>query len=637
MLITAFIAMTGTWLMTTPSGAQWLLLTISRISAGSIVFGGVDGTLSTLRADSIHFTNEDLQLNIRKFELDWQPRKLITGHLMIRHLSAKAVDVLSTPSDTQTPPLTLPDDLQLPLSISINQIRISALRVFSERSKESDEPDFSAAEFSAQINSDGIRHRLSDLMINSDFGTLTMSAQLEGVKPFKLKADINFNGPTKLAESQLPASNILANISGDLTQLHANIIAEGKLLNGDGDITLRPFAPFPVAALRLAVEDLNPKIFSSDMPTASISLQADLHENGSNELVGNITITNEGSAALDQDGLPLHVVSTNLTLSTALLQLENMSIQLADSGIIAGNLSWQIAQSSGTADLIVKALNPRALDSRLQTANINGNIKLESDAGIQRGVIALEDDTLNLNANILHTDQTIVLEKLQLNRHQSALTGQGKLVLDEQKLLDFAGRLTHFNVADFIEAPDSDLNLALELSGALSPQVAGSVNFKFGDSKLSAQPVSGGGTITFKQPHHARGNIDLKIGSNSLRVHGGIGKPDDRLQLDIAAPALAQIGEAIDGSFNLAANLSGSISSPKINFEMNGNNLSLPGNHSLDFISGRGHLYEESISLVINANKYRIENEDQLQKLNLTVTGKKSNHEFRIEAQVDDN
>lgn len=637
LLIAAFIAMTGTWLMTTSSGAQWLLLTISRISAGSIVFVGVDGTLSTLRADSIHYTDEDLQIKIENFVLDWQPKEIVTGQLMIRHLSAKAVDVFSSPSDTQSPPLTLPDDLQLPLSISINHLSITALRVYSEKPNESDDPDFSATDFSARIHSDGLRHRLADFFIDSDFGALKMSAQLNGVKPFKLKASINFNGPTKLAESQLPASHLLANISGDLTQLHANIIVGGKLLQGDGDITLRPFAPFPVAALRLAVRDINPKIVSSDLPAASIALQADLHENNSTELVGNITITNDNVAALDQGGLPLHDLSTNLTLSDALLQLENMSMHLADNSIIAGDLSWQITQSAGTADLVVKALNPRALDSRLQAANINGNIKLKSDAAIHRGVIALKDDTLNLNAKLLHTDQTIILEELLLSRHQSALTGQGKLVLDEQELLDFEGKLTHFNLADFIEAPESDLNLALKLSGVLSPQVAGAVNFKFGDSKLSAQPVSGNGTITFKQPDHARGNINLKIGSNSLRVQGGFGKPDDRLQLKIAAPALAQFGKDIDGAFNLTANLSGSISSPKINFEMNGNNLSLPGNHSLDLISGRGHLYDESISLVINANKYRVENEDQLQYLNLTAAGKKSNHQFQLEAQVDDN
>ncbi len=89
-------------------------------------------------------------------------------------------------------------------------------------------------------------------------------------------------------------------------------------------------------------------------------------------------------------------------------------------------------------------------------------------------------------------DQAITLKKLLLRRNQSALTGQGKLNLDEQQFFNFEGKLTHFNLSDFIQAPDSDLNLMLKLAGNLSPQIAGSVKFKFENSKLAAQPVSGG-------------------------------------------------------------------------------------------------------------------------------------------------
>jgi translocation and assembly module TamB len=635
LLIIVFTATAGTWLLTTPSGAQWLLSTISRISSGSVVFTGIKGTFSTLRTESIHFTSEDLQLTIRDFAFDWQPEKLLAGQLKIQQLSAQVIEVLSPPTDEPPTPVELPESLQLPLSISVDRLKIATLRVFSEKADMPDAPDFSATEISARVESDGQQHQLADLQINSDFGTLQASAQIIGTKPFNLAAKAKFSGLTRLAEMQLPASSILANISGDLTQLNAKIVADGKVLKGVGDITLRPFAPFPVAALRVLIEDLNPQTFSPDVPAANISLQADLRGNAADELAGNVTIKNSNAAALDQGGLPLHEVNANLTLSPDLLQLEDLSLFLSDSGVISGNLTWQDSQSSGSADLTVKQLNPLALDARLQPARINGNINLNGDTETQRGTIALKDKTLSLNASLSHADHAITLEKLQLRRHQSALVGQGKLNLNEQQLFNFEGKLTHFNLSDFIQAPESDLNLVLKLAGNLTPQIAGSVSFNFENSKLAAQSVSGDGLVKFNA-NQTKGNVDLKIGDNFLSAHGAFGKPGDRLQLDIIAPELAQIETGISGAFNLKANLSGSFSSPAIRFEMKGKNLNLPGDHNLHHIFAHGHIHDESISLKINADDYRTEDKEQLQSLSIAVSGQKFHHQFRANAQIND-
>ena len=212
LLIIVFTATAGTWLLTTPSGAQWLLSTISRISSGSVVFTGIKGTFSTLRTESIHFTSEDLQLTIRDFAFDWQPEKLLAGQLKIQQLSAQVIEVLSPPTDEPPTPVELPENLQLPLSISVDRLKIATLRVFSEKA---DMADFSATEISARVESDGQQHQLADLQISLDIGTLKASAQIIGTKPFNLAAKAKFSGLTRLAEMQLPTSDILANISGD--------------------------------------------------------------------------------------------------------------------------------------------------------------------------------------------------------------------------------------------------------------------------------------------------------------------------------------------------------------------------------------------------------------------------------------
>jgi translocation and assembly module TamB len=636
LLIIVLTATAGTWLLTTPSGTQWLLSTVSRASSGSIVFTGVNGTISELRTESILFISEDLTLTIHDFELDWQPEKLFAGQLKIRKLAALNVEVLAPPSEEPTDPVKMPESLQLPLAISIELIKLDALRVFAERSAIPDAPIFSATEISARVNSDGQQHQLSDFQIHSDLGTLRASVQLNGAKPFNLDANVKFTGLTRLADMQLPASRIAANISGDLTQLIVKFDADGKVIKGNGAIALQPFAAFPVAALRASIEDLNPKTFSPDIPTASISMQTDLRTNAADELTGNVTIKNSQTAALDQDGLPFHEVGAKLTLSPDLFQLEKLAISLADSGVISGNLSWQNTQSTGSADLTVSQLNPLALDTRLQPAKINGNIKLDGDTETQQGIIALKDESLHLDARLSHTDQTVTLEKLQLRRHQSALTGQGKLNLDAQQFFYFNGKLTQFNLSDFLQEPASNLNLALKLEGNLSPQITGSVNFKFEDSQLAAQPVSGSGLIESSYPDQIKANIDLMIGSNSLRTRGSFGKPGDRLQLEIAAPKLDQTETGISGALNMKASLFGSFSSPAIRLDMQGSNLALPGDHQLNHLSGYGHLQDESISLKLTADDYRTENKEQLQNLSINVSGKKIHHLFQVNAQIDD-
>lgn len=636
LLIIVFTATAGTWLLTTPSGTQWLLSTISRVSSGSIVFTGVKGTISELRAESILFVSDDLTLTILDLELGWQPEKLFAGQLKIRKLAALDIEVLAPPSEKPADPVELPENLQLPVAISIDQIKLAALRVFAKKLEIPDAHTFSATEISARVNSNGQQHQLSDFQIHLDLGTIRASAQLNGAKPFNLDANIKFTGLTQLADIQLPVSRIAADITGDLTQLIVKIFADGKVIKGNGAIALQPFAAFPVAALRASVEDLNPKTFSPDIPAASISMKTELQKNAADELTGNVTIINSQTAALDQDGLPFHEVSSELTLSPDLFQLDKLLINLADNGVISGSLSWHIAQSSGSAGLTVSQLNPLALDTRLQPARINGNIKLDGDTETQRGIIALKDESLRLDASLSHADQTVVLEKLQLRRHQSALIGQGKLNLDEQQFYYFSGELTQFNLSDFIQEPESNLNLALQLKGNLSPQFTGSINFQFADSQLAGQPVSGSGLMESSHPDQIKGNIDLVIGANSIRSRGSFGKPGDQLQLEIAAPELAQTEMGISGALNLKASLFGSYSSPAIRLEMRGNDLSFPGGDQLNHLSAYGHLHEDSISLKLNADDYRSGNMEKLQNLSINVSGTKNQHLLQAEAHIDD-
>lgn len=620
----------SSWIFTTTPGLQWLLSTTSKMSSGAVHFDGVNGTFSAIRIQSIHIANNDKQFKLDNFRFDWQPLALLSKQLIINQLAAHEVEILSPPSSD---PLLLPDNLILPFSISIQNIEINSLSFFSNSANTA---DFSITHLETALESDGQHHQLTHLTFNSEFGLINASAQLDGIKPFDLTAQMMLTGLTDIVETTLTETRIHADINGNLSELNVTIEATGDVLNGNGNLFIQPFASFPVAALRLEINGFNPRHFSPEAPDSNLLLSINLQENHQKQLTGTLLIENDQVKPLDQGGLPLHKIITNLKVTQDLLHLDGLSLDLSGDGLISGDISWDTTLSSGLANLTVAQLNPQALDTRLQAARINGRVQLDGDTEIQRGIITLEDEAFNLNAQITHTAEAVTLQELQLKRNQSELTGQGELHLDEQQLFNFKGNLKHFNVVDFIQAPESDLNAHVELTGNLNPHPSGSLSFKFENSQFATQPVSGYGDIEFDNIDRAKVAIELSIGSNHLHTHGKLGAADDRMQVEITAPKLDQLGLGIEGALQLKTHFGGSLSSPALQFDLTGDNLSFPGDHRLDHINAQGKLHDEAIKLNIHAENYHTAEKTQLQQLNVAMSGHQSDHQIQTDLQIND-
>ena len=237
----------GTWVFTTTPGLQWLLATTSSISLGNYKFAGVSGTFSTIKIQSVSITSGDKQFKLTEFAFDWQPGALFSKKLLVKQLSAREVEILMPPSSD---PSLLPEHMNLPLSISIQNIEVDSLSFLSKIKKNA---DFTVSKLKAALESDGQQHHLPHLSFNSEFGSLFASANLEGNKPFNLTAQAKLVGLTEIAQTSLSETRINAAINGNLSELNLSITAAGDVLNGDGDILIQPFASFPVGALRLSV------------------------------------------------------------------------------------------------------------------------------------------------------------------------------------------------------------------------------------------------------------------------------------------------------------------------------------------------------------------------------------------------
>lgn len=616
----------GIWLLASTSGLRWVAATLGHTSTGSVSIDGVSGTLlGPMGAQTLVIDSKDLRITVRDVQLGWRPAALLGGRLEINTVAARDVEVLSLPSPA-------PLSLRLPLALSLHKLDIGALRVIS---KEGSTPVFSASNLAAKLESDGRLHRLQELRASLDYGKLTASGQMDGVKPFTLQAQADLAGLSGFTGTEAKEAHISAAASGNLMQLTVNAAGSGAGLTGNGEAQLTPYAAFPVAALRLQVSGLNPRAFSPAAPKANLTLQADLRGNAAGQLEGNVTAKNATPAPLDRDGLPLLEARAHATLSADLLQFDNLALALAHGASISGHFAWQREQAIGSADLVISRLDPAALDTRLRAARLNGSMKLSGDIDAQQGVLSLSDGTLHLDARLTRAGDTLTLDKLRLARGKAALTGQGKLRLDGRRAYTFNGKLQRFDLAEFVRAPRSDLNATLDLSGELEPQVAGTVSFMISDSRLADQHVNGSGRIEFAGMSRGKGEAELRLGDNRLSAKGGFGAAADRLQLDIAAPALAQLGAGFGGALNAHATLAGSLTLPDVTLEAEGRDLALPGGHHLASLTAVASLHGEALKLTASAANYQAKEKILLQSLQLGVQGSRSQHELDAALQLD--
>jgi translocation and assembly module TamB len=642
------IAGIGAWLTASTSGLKWLGSAVSHLSTGNISLEGLDGKLSqSIKADVVRFTRDDLLVVARGVQLNWQPDALLSKQLKIVDLTAEDVEIISPPSPE---PSSLPDNLELPLSLLVQKVDIGALRVLHEKGGA---PVFGATEIHARLESDGQTHQLSELRANLEFGKLIASGQLEGVTPFTLLAQAKLAGvaiPVVTETSEALEAQISAIITGNLEQLDVKLEGNGAGLSAKGEAQLHPYAPFIVAGLRLSASGLDPHVFSPAAPKASLTLQTDLRENAAGQLEGSLIVKNSRPAALDQGGLPLLEMRAHPILSAQLLQLDDLTLVAPGDGSISGNLAWQHEQGAMSADLLINRLNPARVDTRLRAANLNGKVKLSGDAKNQQGILSLRDRdrALHFDAHMARMNDNLMLEKMQLKHGRAILAGKGKLGLSVPRPFVFEGRLQHFDVSVLAQTPRTDLNATLKLVGELEPGAAegtaGTARFTMTNSRVAEQPVSGSGRIEFEGVARAKGEVELRVGINQLIASGGFGRKGDQLRLALAAPALEQIKHGYSGSLTVEALLASQFANfkessfvwPDMTFNAEGENLSFPGEHHLGGFAANGALQGEAITLKLTATDYGMQAKKRLENMKLEVEGRRSRHDIRVNARLDD-
>ena len=356
---------------------------------------------------------------------------------------------------------------------------------------------------------------------------------------------------------------------------------------------------------------------------------------GSDEpLTGAIHIDNAAALPFNQGGMPFTHISAHAAISSNSLQLTDMHGKIGKDEAIHGNLIWHWQEQAGSAQVHVDQVNPQLVDSRIHGGRVSGQITASANAHGQSAHVDLKDRSFNLTANLMRTGELITLEQFMLKRNQSKLTGHGQFDSSGKRGFQVSAQLSNFNIAEFIQAPVSNLNAAFRASGQLSPEPSGKLDYLIEKSKLGKSAVTGSGQIVFNGLEQLKGKAELAVGTNRLQLHGDTGKPGDTYQLTVNAPALEQLGFDLSGDLQAHLTWKKQRKSPEIVLKLASRQLHLPGNHQISGFNANGQMQRDAVTLNLAVSQYAANGTSRLKDFNVDMNGALSDHRIRASALI---
>ena len=402
------------WTWSNPAALPWLLQHVPGLS--------VQGVQGSLQRGSLYIESIDLQLpaNLGRLRasglradglvLRLRPRPGVQAAVSLRALQ---IDQLRFESGVPSgQPLQAPADLQLPIDLLIEQLRIGEVRIDQR-------PPLRQVQAALALGADGGRlHRLWRASGVLELGRVDASAPLPWQADLQIGTTLPLSVQAKLAAqrpatARSPAWHATLQASGPLARLDTRLQLAGQASGGQksadkgsrspapggqalagvaaptlqAHATVLPFAPWPLADLALQTEALDLAALSPQWPQTRLAGRADIQTAGLDQPASvTAQLINGLPGAWDQGRVPvrtLDLVATGNPSQTDRLTLNRFDLQLgaaAGEAGAAGRISGQ-GQWRGDAlslDLQLDALRPARLHRRAADLVLSGPVQLQA-------------------------------------------------------------------------------------------------------------------------------------------------------------------------------------------------------------------------------------------------------------------
>ena len=632
--------------------------------SGQLVGGTVaDG----LQLRNLVYRDATQQYKIDRIDAKWRlglsPLKLDVAYLHVGNVNARL-------EPTPPEPTVMPASLALPLQLVLNDISLDKLSLHQGLST----TELSHLQLHGE--SDGKQHNLVLERLDTPYGKASAKLSLNGVQPFALSGGAELSGEYQKEKYQVDAA-----LSGSLALLDIDLNARGDKLSGTAKIAATPFAPIPFRQLELSAAHINPKLFSSGAPQADLSLQASLKPEtppataaGSAAAVvdlamltvsGPIRIVNAMAGSLDQDRLPLVSTGAELRLDTQAQQLSRLQLKLLKDASISGQGEYHSDgknKHNGEFSFDVAGLDLQALHGKLKPTQLRGPVKVRLTPDNQQISLDLADATYKAKLETVIDAKQVAVKTAQLAAGPARLDISGSLARDAGMAYAVKGSVRDFNpflwinsaapvkraakgaakapVAPKAKAVTANINMDIDASGNLTPELKMKLKFAIRDSRYDQLPMTGNGLLNLAGSRLLPSDVALSVAGNELQAKGSFGAAGDRLNLKLDAPQLQGLGFGISGALHLDGQLSGSLQKPNVQATYRAEKLTY-GEHRVDSLSGQADV-QADLNAKLNSGSNRLavsldgrglhSSDMALDKLNLNLSGTYAAHTLKLDS-----
>jgi translocation and assembly module TamB len=565
LLLLFFTAVGGAvWLAASESGLTTVCGLLVSTSGGRLAISNLRGRLiGPLSIGELRWRSEDFSITARGVELGWTPAALVQTRLEISDLRVATLSVEMSDSTKPSGSSTLPDDLILPLAVTVQRITIRSLHWNGEAP---------VTELAARLASDGRWHIVEELSLRAGEVFVTGGALLDGRAPFALEAHAKARTKVHglLAEHPLAMS---LDVGGTLARMDLGARAlQG--VEGEARATLTPFAALPFSEVEANLHNIDPSAWLADAPHAKLDIVAHLSadEKDSSIPKGKLLVTNHTPGPLDSQNLPLASASVRALPDGDAVRLEDIVLSFPGGSSLRGDGRW--ADATLTLNLDARRFDAARLASNLFPTHFDGPLTLSLGAERQSARLEWRDEHIRLVADAEHARGTLTIKSLELAAGEARLSASGQLETDNRNAFAAKGTLRHFDPSLFVKMPAALINADIEAQGRLDPQPVVEGRFSLKDTRYAGLPLGGQGRVSLAWPKVYDVDISLFSGTNRLAATGSFGRPEDRLSLQIDAPRLAPLG--IEGELRGRIDLAGTIQHPSLTLDLAAPRLGMP-------------------------------------------------------------
>ncbi|AMV43304.1 translocation/assembly module TamB domain-containing protein [Paraburkholderia caribensis] len=504
----------------------------------------LDGSGTDIRVDRID----------GKWALSDKPWRFVVDYLHVGTVEARIA-----PSTSKSKPLSLPQDLRLPLQLAVRDLSVGKL-ILHEGASTSE-----YARLLFHGRSDGRHHAASVDRLDTPFGAVTAAAKLDGVRPFPLTGDAGYSG--KVNDEAVQVS---AHLSGSLETLVAELDASGMKLTGHARVEATPFAEVPLQRATLNFDHVNPQAFAPGAPLADLAVRAELQPvqrdaaghgvpasgaDVASAVAAASTVTEAGSAGSASAGKSARAGSAARTgraasAPPAASQAQADAAPRSPGFAVQGQVSIVNAKPGSIDAHLLPLIDARAdvrLDAKAQRIS-NLAVRLLKEATVtgggelmgKRGQFDLKVAKLDLNALqasvrptqfagpvSIRLNDDVQSVTLDLNDPKAALRVQGKVTLDPAR--------TSFN-----DVRVSSGKGRIDLNGAIKRDASSTYNLKA--TLTDFDPLS----LTTQTPSRAAAPASASGSGKGKSAPAGAPKAP------VKAPASRKIEARVNGTLTAA-------------------------------------------------------------------------------------